>query len=205
MMDIVLASKNAKKRAELAAILTDAAPSLRLVDADWHDVDETGDTFEANAHLKAVAVHEATGLLAIADDSGLEVDAIGGEPGVHSARYAGEQARTDEQDDANLRRVLERLRDAGDRRGRFRCAIAVYGPLGDDFLEFCVDAAVEGTIRRAPAGEGGFGYDPIFEPLGWDVTFAEVPPAEKAAISHRGRALRKAVRLLGDVLDRIEN
>ena len=189
-MRVVLASKNPEKRAVLAAILAETAPGVELVGADWDDVEETGDTFEANAILKARAVHTATGLLALADDSGLEVDALGGEPGVRSARYGGVSGPG--ADLANNRCLLERMATVADRRCRFRCVIAVVG----DGVEETVSGSVEGTLAGAPAGEGGFGYDPLFVPDGWDRTFAEADPREKAAVSHRGRALRAASRAL---------
>lgn len=187
-MDVVLASKNPKKVAELAGILADVAPDVHLVDADWPDVAETGTTFEANALLKAEAVFAATGIVAVADDSGIEVDALGGAPGVYSARFAGPDAT----DAENLDLLLERMRDAQDRRARYVCVVAVVGP----GIRDAVEGVVEGKLRRRPAGSGGFGYDPIFEPRGWDRTFAEVSDSEKAAVSHRGRAMRKAAEIL---------
>ncbi len=192
-MDIVLASKNTAKLAELAAILAEVAPGVRLVEAGWPDVDETGDTFEENALLKAHAAHAASGTMALADDSGIEVDALDGAPGVRSARFAGEDAG----DAANLNLLIERMRGVTDRSARFRCVVAIVGegPDGARVVE-TAEGCVEGNLRSEPVGDVGFGYDPLFEPLGWDRTFAEVPAAEKATISHRGEALRGAAELL---------
>lgn len=190
-MEVVLATKNAHKRRELEALLAALAPNVRLVhDLDWDDVAETGDTFEANAIIKASAVHTATGVVALADDSGLEVDALGGEPGVRSARYAGVEGPG--ADAANNALLLERMAGVDDRRCRFRCVVAI---VGDGVCE-TVSGAVEGTLRRQAAGEGGFGYDPLFEPLGWDRTFGEATPARKASVSHRSRAMRSAAEAL---------
>lgn len=191
-MDIVLATKNPAKRRELEAFLAEVAPRVHVVaNLDWDDVDETGDTFEANAILKAAAVHETTGLAALADDSGLEVDALGGAPGVHSARFAGVDG--DGADLANNALLLERMSGVADRQCRFRCVIAI---VGDGLCE-TVSGVAEGTLRHEAAGAGGFGYDPLFEPLGWKRTFGEVTPSEKATVSHRALALRSASELLG--------
>lgn len=187
---IVLATRNAAKRRELESILAELAPHIVLADADWGDVEETGDTFEENALLKARAAHAASGLTALADDSGLEVDALGGEPGVRSARYAG--AGGPGADGANNALVLSRMRDVEDRTCRFVCVVAIAG----DGFEHTVRGEVEGALRREPSGKDGFGYDPLFEPVGWSKTFAEATSGEKAATSHRGRALRAAVEYL---------
>ncbi len=153
--------------------------------------EETGDSYAANALLKARAAAALTGALALADDSGLEVDALGGAPGVHSARYGGPEL-----DDAGrCARLLEALRDvpAERRTARFRCVIALACPDGRHRL---VEGMAEGLILAAPRGRGGFGYDPLFyyPPLGR--TFAELTEAEKAEVSHRGRAMRAARALL---------
>ena len=180
----VLATANGDKAAEIEAILRDVGV-LELVPrpADVPDVDETGDTLEANARLKAVALVEATGLPAIADDTGLEVDAIGGAPGVYSARYAGEAATYAD----NVAKLLAALDGAADRRARFRTVAVACWPDGREVL---VDGTVEGTITTAPRGDAGFGYDPVFVPEGWSKTFAEAEAAEKHEVSHRGRAFR---------------
>ena len=183
-MKLVLASKNAHKLVEMRDILSQLGVEVVLesdVGADV-DVEETGTTFEENAFLKAHAVMEATGLPAIADDSGLCVDALNGAPGVYSARYGGPEL-----DDAGrYRLLLENLRGQLDRRGKFVSAICCCFPNGDR-----VEARGEcpGTIAYAPRGEGGFGYDPVFFLPPLKKTFAQLTPEEKNAVSHRGKAL----------------
>jgi len=181
---LVLASGNAGKVAELRRIL--AGLDVELLDAAQvgiGDVDETGETFAENALLKARTGATASGLWCVADDSGLVVDALGGAPGVRSARYAG----THGDDAANLDLVLERMEGVVDRRARFVCAAALVGPTGQEHTTL---RTLEGTLTAAPRGSGGFGYDPIFVPLGHTFTTAELPPEEKDAISHRGQAFR---------------
>lgn len=201
-MRVVLASKNAGKLRELRSLLAEHAPHVELVDdVDWDDVEETEDTFEGNAFLKADAVHAATGLLALADDSGLEIDALGGAPGVYSARFAG--ADGDDRDAANVAKALRELDAAGahdpsQRTARFRCVIAIVGDIDGVAVRTTVEGVCEGTIVDAPRGTDGFGYDPVFVPVGWDRTFAEASAAEKSAVSHRGAALRLAVGYLAD-------
>jgi XTP/dITP diphosphohydrolase len=153
--------------------------------AAFPDVEETGATYLENALLKAHAVAEALGVPAIADDSGIEADALGGKPGPRSARFAGEAAS----DDENLRALLGALKGvpAGGRSARYRCVAAIAHPDGSVAH---VEGICEGVLRSKPVGSGGFGYDPIFEPVGWDVTMAELTDAEKDRISHRGRAFR---------------
>jgi XTP/dITP diphosphohydrolase len=187
---IVLASRNRAKLAELRRILAELDVELLAADdVGLPDVNETGGTFTANALLKARAAAAHTGLPGLADDSGLVVDALGGEPGVRSARFAGEHG----DDAANLRLVLDRMRCVADRRARFVCVAALVAPDGREWVE---EGVVEGTITDAPRGGRGFGYDPIFQPLGDTRTTAELEPPEKDAISHRGaafRAIRRAV------------
>ena len=183
-MKVVLATHNRHKVTELQRILAGMDVAiLSADDVDLPDVDETGDSFEANALLKARAGAAATGLVCVADDSGLEVDALGGEPGVHSARYAGRHG----DDEANLRLVLERLSGVASRAARFVCSAALVAPSGEEHTTIGV---VEGVIVAEPRGQGGFGYDPIFQPSGHSKTTAEMIPEEKDAISHRGHAFR---------------
>ena len=184
MITVVLATHNTHKVTELRRIL-DGLP-IRLVsgqELDLPDVDETGETFADNALLKARACAAATGLPAVADDSGLVVDALGGEPGVRSARYAGGHG----DDEANLRLVLERLGSSTERTGRFVCVAALVLPDGHEVTE---TGTMEGAITHGPRGDGGFGYDPIFVAAGQRRTNAELTPQDKDAISHRGAAFR---------------
>ncbi|TMK65251.1 MAG: RdgB/HAM1 family non-canonical purine NTP pyrophosphatase, partial [Actinobacteria bacterium] len=151
----------------------------------WPDVEETGTTYLENARLKARAVAEDVGVLAVADDSGIEVDALGGAPGPRSARYAGEGA-TDEENLRMLIRAVAGVPAAG-RTARYRCVATLAWPNGG---EVWAEGTCEGTLLSKPRGTGGFGYDPIFVPAGWDETMAELPAQEKDRISHRGRAFR---------------
>lgn len=183
-MKVVLATANPDKARELAGLLEgfDVVPRP----AGLPDVVEDADTLEGNARLKAVAVAEATGELAVADDTGLEVDALGGRPGVFAARYAGADATYAD----NVAKLLEELAGvpAPARTARFRTVALARFP---DGREIVAEGTVDGTIAEAPAGEDGFGYDPVFVPAGGDGrTFAQMTRAEKAAVSHRGRALR---------------
>ncbi len=181
---IVLATANPDKARELAALLDGFDVALRP--AGLPDVEETADTLEGNARLKAAAVMEATGELAVADDTGLEVEAVDGRPGVWAARYAGPGATYAD----NVQKLLAELEGVpGERRrARFRTVALAMFP---DGREVVAEGAVEGTIADAPRGEAGFGYDPVFVPDGGGGrTFAEMARAEKAAVSHRGRALR---------------
>lgn len=192
---LVVATHNAGKVSELRRIL--AGRDVELLGADdvgLGDVEETGATFDENALLKARAAVESCGLPCVADDSGLVVDALGGEPGVRSARFAGAHG----DDEENLRQVLERMRGVGDRAARFVCVAALAAP---DGREWTTRGVLEGTLTDAPRGTGGFGYDPIFVPLGEHRTTAELSPHDKDAISHRGqafRALRPVVSALAD-------
>ena len=179
MTTFVLATHNAHKVQELRRILGDRLGSLELVGYDGPVPVEDADSFEGNALIKARAAHAHTGLPALADDSGIVVDALGGAPGIDSAHYSG--ARDDE---ANLRLVLANLAGVEDRAARFVCAAALVDADG----EFVVRGEWPGTVLTAPAGEGGFGYDPIFRPDGETRSSAELSPAEKDADSHRARA-----------------
>jgi XTP/dITP diphosphohydrolase len=200
---IVLASANPAKAAELAEVLADvlggnpdSAVELLGRPADVADVVEDQPDFEGNARLKARAIRDATGMAALADDSGLEVDGLEGRPGVRSARFAGEHAR-DEDNVALLLSMLGGVVDGYPRRAaRFRCVIVLAMPDGSEFV---AEGTVEGRITTEPRGSSGFGYDPVFVPVEGDGrTFAEMTAAEKHAISHRGRALRDLGRQLAD-------
>ena len=190
---VVLATRNAAKLRELARILgaEDHGEQIRLAGLDEFpgapDVPETGATFEENALLKARAIADYTGLPAVADDSGLCVDALNGMPGVLSARWAGGHG----DDQANLELVLAQVADVPDTRlgAQFVCAAALVVP-GPASREWVVTGQVEGRLIRAPRGSGGFGYDPIFLPDGFGQTTAEMTAEAKDAISHRGRAFR---------------
>jgi XTP/dITP diphosphohydrolase len=201
---LVLASRNEAKLRELARILAQASPQLRLagLDAfpDAPEVAETGATFEENALLKARAIATHTHLPAVADDSGLCVDALNGMPGVLSARWAGGHG----DDQANLQLVLAQLGDVPEIRlgAQFVCAAALVVPgpnpetLDGPAREWVVTGKVEGRLTRTPRGTGGFGYDPIFVPDGFDLTTAEMTAEAKDAISHRGRAFRALTPLI---------
>jgi len=178
---LVAATKNPDKLREVRAVLAEVAPGVELVDGlDWPEVEETGATLQENALLKARAVAAATGLPAVADDTGLEVAALGGDPGVHTARFAGLGATYA----ANRRALLDALAGVADRRARFRTVVALVSPDGAEAL---VEGVLEGRISTGERGSGGFGYDPIFEVEGR--TLAEMGEKEKNRISHRARAL----------------
>lgn len=195
---LIIATGNAHKLEEIRAILT--LPGLELVGLDAvpnaPEVEEDRDTFEGNAIKKAATLATFTGKWALADDSGLEVDALAGAPGVYSARYAGEPADYA----ANNVRLLRELTGITDRTARFRCVMALCSPDGDTHT---VEGRCEGHIADAERGKGGFGYDPLFIPENYDVTFAEMPASAKNAISHRGRALAKAAEEWSAILERI--
>lgn len=189
---LVLATRNRHKVSELQAILAAAGLDHELVGADAYpdipDVRETGVTFAENALLKAHALAKATGLPAVADDSGLCVDVLGGAPGIFSARWSGRHG----DDRANLDLLLAQLSDVPDphRGAHFACAAALALP---DGTERVAEGTLRGTLRQAPTGTNGFGYDPILQPTNDTRTCAELTPEEKNAISHRGRAFRALV------------
>ena len=190
-MRVVLASSNKGKLRELSTLL--APLGYDIVTQSSLGIDtppETGDTFAANALLKARYAAAASNLPALADDSGIEVDALGGRPGIFSARYAGEGAS----DEDNLRKMLGEMRDVaeGKRAARYRCVIA-FVSTADDADPILAKGTWEGTLISQPRGLGGFGYDPIFVPSGFDRTAAELDPAEKNSLSHRGQALRALI------------
>ena len=192
MKQVVIATKNKGKAKDFEALfgplgyevvtMFDVAPDM--------DIEETGTTFEENAVLKAEALSKALGTIVIADDSGLAVDALNGEPGVYSARYAG-----DHDDEANMVKLLENLQDVADekRTARFCCCIAIAGP---DFDTKTVFGTCEGVIAHGKRGTNGFGYDPVFFVPSLNRMMAELKPEEKGAISHRGNAIRQLKEIL---------
>jgi XTP/dITP diphosphohydrolase len=196
----VLATNNTKKLAELRRIVAEAAPDvevLALADVPpYPEPAETEQTFEGNALLKARACVAATGLPAAADDSGLAVDRLNGMPGVRSARWSGADA-TDDSNNALLLRQLFDLEGPDQRRGQFVCAMALVLPDGTEHVRVGV---LPGHLGAAPAGEHGFGYDPLFVADGYDQSTAQLEPAVKDAISHRGQAIRALVPVLVDEL-----
>jgi XTP/dITP diphosphohydrolase len=205
---LVLATHNKGKLRELRELLRGQVPGLdvdtQVVDAaaaGAPDVVETGVTFAENSLLKARAVAEATGLVAIADDSGLAVDVLGGAPGIFSARWSGRHG----DDAANLRLLLDQLSDVpdGHRGAAFVCAAALAiptaGSTGHEVVEY---GQLEGTLLREPRGDGGFGYDPVLQPDGEDRSCAELSPEEKNAISHRGKAFRALLPAIVEALAR---
>jgi XTP/dITP diphosphohydrolase len=195
---IAIASHNAHKLREIARICADWPVAWLTVEnheGPWPEVEETGSTYLENARLKAEAGAAALGLPALADDSGIEVDALGGRPGPRSARFAGEDA-TDERNLQDLIRALKGVPGSG-RTARYRCLAVLASPDGETVS---AEGICEGILLTKPRGSRGFGYDPIFVPAGWEDTMAELSDEEKDRISHRGRALRA----LRDVLDAVE-
>lgn len=191
-MRLVLATANAHKAAEIAAMLSQVGTLVLLPRPPGvPEVDETGDTLEANARLKALALASATGEAAVADDTGLEVAALGGAPGVRSARYAGEGATYAD----NVAKLLAAIGGESNRRARFRTVALVAWPDGREVVS---EGAVDGEIATSPRGTAGFGYDSVFVPVGGDGrTFAEMTMGEKEALSHRGMAFRALAAQLG--------
>jgi XTP/dITP diphosphohydrolase len=191
---LAIASRNLHKLREIRVICADWPVTWTTVEdheGAWPDVEEPHDTYLDNALEKARAVSAFLGMSALADDSGIEVDALGGAPGPRSARYAGEDA-TDEQNLKALNRAIAGVPGDG-RTARYRCVAAIAWP---DGREVHAEGTCEGTLVAKPRGTGGFGYDPIFEPAGWDETMAELTPEQKHRISHRGRAFRALRELL---------
>jgi len=186
---LVVASKNTDKITEIEEVLEGLGFVDEIVrDLDWDDVEETGSTLHENALLKARSVVEATGLPVIADDTGLEVDALGGRPGVHTARFAGPDASYED----NVRLMLDTLDGVSDRGARFRTVVALAFP---DGVEITAEGSLEGRITGERRGDRGFGYDPVFEVEGR--TLAEMSAKEKNEFSHRARALRALAESLG--------
>jgi XTP/dITP diphosphohydrolase len=196
---LLLATRNAGKLAELRRLLESAVPGVEVVGladvADYPEVPETGATFAENALLKAREAVRYTGLPAVADDSGLTVDALNGMPGVLSARWCGRHG----DDDANTALLLGQLADVPDERrgGAFVCAAALVTPEG---AEHVLEREWRGTVVRKKRGSNGFGYDPVFVPAGLTLTSAELEPAEKDARSHRGQAFAALVPVIAEVL-----
>ncbi|HEU5002422.1 MAG TPA: RdgB/HAM1 family non-canonical purine NTP pyrophosphatase [Actinomycetota bacterium] len=198
---LVIASTNPGKIVEVRQILAGLPFSL-LTAADvgeWPEVAETGSTYLENARLKALFVSRRTGLATLADDSGIEVDFLGGAPGVHSARYSGVGGGRDATDTANNAKLVAALEGvpAEGRGARYRCVVVLAGP---DGTEVVGEGVCEGRIGFVPRGRGGFGYDPWFIPEGETRTMAELSAGEKDAISHRGKALRHIARQLEENL-----
>ncbi len=187
---IVLASSNPHKVEELRATLAPLNIELKS-SADFpglEEVIEDAPTLQGNALKKAEYLFRMTGLPSLADDTGLEVDALDGAPGVYSARYAGEKASYED----NVQKLLKEMKGKDDRNSRFRTALVFINNSGT----FVFNGVCDGTIRKEKSGSGGFGYDPVFEPAGYTETFAELDQDEKNAISHRGRAVQKFVDFL---------
>ncbi len=192
-MQIVLATRNKGKIRELARIFAHELPEVELLGTDnfpdLADVDETEDSFEGNALLKAGAVSRFTKLPAIADDSGLAVDHLKGAPGIYSARYSGVHG----DDEANLQKVLREMEGIANRRAQFVCAAAFVAPNG---YQKVIRAEMVGQLISLPRGANGFGYDPIFVPEGFAQTTGEMAPDLKDSISHRGKAMRELAQII---------
>lgn len=185
MKKLVFATNNAHKLEEIRAILGDKVEILSLNDIDCHaDIPETADTLQGNAALKAQYIYEYYGLDCFADDTGLEVEALNGAPGIYSARYAGGEGHDSE---ANMKKLLSEMQDKDNRKARFRTVICLIEGGKEHFFE----GIVNGSIIRERKGGAGFGYDPVFMPDGYSETFAEMGNDEKNKISHRARAVQK--------------
>ncbi|HYQ29419.1 MAG TPA: RdgB/HAM1 family non-canonical purine NTP pyrophosphatase [Polyangiaceae bacterium] len=202
LLTIVLSTSNHGKLLELRALLSDLPVQLRSaaeILGESPSIVEDGATFEENALIKARAIARATRMLSLADDSGLEVDALGGRPGVRSARFAHERA-TDAENNAALLRELEQV-DEGARSGRFRCVLSLVDPWHESDVHVA-EGSCEGSIARAPRGSGGFGYDPLFIVEGKDgKAMAELSEAEKNQVSHRGKAVRALRAILVELVN----
>ncbi|MFD0751923.1 non-canonical purine NTP diphosphatase [Mucilaginibacter calamicampi] len=189
MQQLVFATNNAHKLAEVQAAVAGKIKLLSLNDIGCHgDIDETGSTFKDNASIKSHFINSKYHINCFADDSGLEIDALNGEPGVYSARYAGQHGNHA----ANNGKVLTQLADNPNRNARFITVISLIWNGEEHFFE----GTVNGSIRTELSGKDGFGYDPVFQPDGYNITFAEMSLAQKNAISHRGRAVEKLVEFL---------
>ena len=194
-MRIVFATNNAHKLSEIRQILGDSVEVLSLADIRCHvDIPETADTLEGNALQKAQYVVDHYHISCFADDTGLEVDALNGEPGIYSARYAGEGHDSE----ANMTKLLNKLGENNNRKARFRTVIALLLVKGDEIEQHLFEGIVNGTIIRERKGMAGFGYDPIFQPDGYEATFAELGNDIKNKISHRAKAVEKLKAALAD-------
>ena len=192
MQQLVFATNNRHKLDEVAEKIKEQIKLLTLNDIGCHDdIEETGLTFVENASIKSNFIYHKYKLNCFGDDSGLEIDALNSEPGVFSARYAGEHGNHE----ANINKVLINLKNETNRKARFRTVISLIWEGKEHFFE----GTVEGTIRHEKSGSEGFGYDPIFEPEGYDITFAEMTMEEKNRISHRAKAVEQLVAFLGTV------
>ncbi|WP_197053538.1 non-canonical purine NTP diphosphatase [Sphingobacterium sp. T2] len=190
-IELVFATNNAHKLEEVQAIVGEKIRIKSLRDIDCHDdIPETGDTFQENARQKTDYLVQKYGVNCFGDDSGLEVDALHGEPGVYSARYSGTRDM-----EKNIDLLLEKLGDSEDRKARFRTVISLYL----DGKQYFFEGAIEGKIIHERKGEKGFGYDPVFIPDGYDKTFAEMSAEEKNSISHRAIAVSKMAEFLKDI------
>lgn len=191
-MELVFATNNPHKLEEVQNAIGPSVEvlSLRSISCE-HEIPETGDTLKANARIKAVHVLEAHGHDAFSDDTGLEVEALDGRPGVHSARYAGKDPSFQD----NIEKLLGEMKGIEDRSARFRTVIALFC----DGEEHYFEGSVEGRIAESPRGEGGFGYDPVFIPEGEERSFSEMTPEEKESLGHRGKAVRALAEFLASL------
>jgi XTP/dITP diphosphohydrolase len=192
---LLIATMNQGKLREFYALVPEGVELVTLADLGLNAPDETGDTFTENADLKALAAAQASGLIALADDSGLEVDALGGAPGVYSARYAGEPAS----DQRNVELLLANLRDGASRSAHFTCAISIASPAG---VLARGEGRCQGEIAKTPRGSHGFGYDPVFL-LPDGRSLAEYEPEEKNRISHRSQAIKSIAPALRSILEQL--
>ena len=191
-MQLVFATNNRHKLEEVEAKLQGKIKLVTLNDIGcYDDIEETGTTFKANASIKSNYIYQQYKLNCFGDDSGLEIDALNGDPGVYSARYAGEHGNHA----ANIKKVLDNMEGAANRKARFRTVISLIWNGEEHFF----DGTVEGNIRTSLSGTDGFGYDPIFEPNGYNITFAEMSMEQKNAISHRAKAMEQLIAFLSKV------
>jgi len=192
MQQLVFATNNRHKLEEVAAKIKGQIEVLSLDDIGFHDdIAETGLTFSENASIKSNYIYSKYHLNCFGDDSGLEIDALGGEPGVYSARYAGEHGNHE----ANINKVLTQLGTSANRKARFRTVISMIWNGEEHFFE----GTIEGTIHKERTGTQGFGYDPIFQPDGYELTFAEMSLEDKNRISHRARAMEQMIAFLNAI------